>query len=476
MKTTKFTALVLTLALLIGCFSVLPVFAEENAESKQLEIVAQNIVYGEKIQIAYAVKCTLEEAQDVTLAYTCSDGTALKASLYKNGEILFDNKATDEVENYPIFVTKGFHANQFTEVVSAVAYIGDEVPTDATYKTYSVAEYLFAQLYKYNYINKTESDGGEDGKDFFRRNLYLSLMNYGTAAQQVINDQSGDLLLTNYCYIWTTDDAVSINGTKSALVKAGTEVSVSGAKSYTSIEGGIAGEPVTFSGQSFTATSAGVYNLSSESLINWFIEDFNNYPLGGSGTAYGVSTSSNLKSFILADPTNEANHVLAAYDGGSSDLFYGLNQTGIDNGVKISDGNNSNSKFTFEADIWFNIFDSKVIIYNYDSSNTDVTKGSNYGFILTFNPDGTLTMANVGAVATAENVSIAAKTWYNIRIEGDTQAGGKIELYVNDVLCATVEGTTKPIVTDSIKLLLPKKSTSTSALIYIDNIGINYYD
>ena len=59
MKKNRLTALILTFVLLFGCLSILPVAADEAVDG-QLTIVAQNVVYGEKIQIAYAVDTILK--------------------------------------------------------------------------------------------------------------------------------------------------------------------------------------------------------------------------------------------------------------------------------------------------------------------------------------------------------------------------------------------------------------------------------
>ena len=112
MKKNRLTALILTFVLLFGCFSILPVFAEEAAADGQVKIVAQNVVYSEKIQIAYAVDYDTATAEnDVKLSYTVDGET--KLATYWGVETIND------VE-YPVFVTEGFHANEFTKQVSAV--------------------------------------------------------------------------------------------------------------------------------------------------------------------------------------------------------------------------------------------------------------------------------------------------------------------------------------------------------------------
>ena len=244
MKKNRLTALILTFVLLFGCLSVLPVFAEEAAADGQVKIVAQNVVYSEKIQIAYAVDYDTATAQnDVKLAYTVDGETTL--ATYWGVENV---KGTD----YPVFVTEGFHANEFTKQVSAVAYTGEEAPAGATPKLYSVGQYFYSMLYKQNYITKTE------GKDGARKDLYLSAIEFGTNAQKVLDDATGNALLDQYCFVYAADD-VYINGDYAALVPAGTELTfvAAGATGY---ELTIDGEITELDGNTYTA-EAGVKAL-----------------------------------------------------------------------------------------------------------------------------------------------------------------------------------------------------------------------
>ena len=244
MKKNRLTALILTFVLLFGCLSVLPVFAEEAAEDGQKKIVAQNVVYSEKIQIAYAVDYDIDTAEnDVKVAYTVDGET--KLATYWGVENV---KGTD----YPVFVTEGFHANEFTKQVSAVAYTGEEAPADATPKLYSVGQYFYSMLYKQNYITKTE------GKDGARKDLYLSAIEFGTNAQKVLDDATGNALLDQYCFVYAADD-VYINGDYAALVPAGTELTFAAAGA-TGYELTINGEITELDGNTYTAV-AGVKAL-----------------------------------------------------------------------------------------------------------------------------------------------------------------------------------------------------------------------
>ena len=245
MKKNRLTALILTFVLLFGCFSILPVFAEEAAADGQVKIVAQNVVYSEKIQIAFAVDYDTATAEnDVKVAYTVGGETTL--ATYWGVENV---KGTD----YPVFVTEGFHANEFTKQVSAVAYTGEEAPAGATPKLYSVGQYFYSMLYKQNYITKDD-----EGKDGARKALYLSAIAFGTNAQKVLDDATGNALLDQYCFVWAADD-VYINGDYAALVPAGTVLTFDAAGA-TGYELTINGEITELDGNTYTAV-AGVKAL-----------------------------------------------------------------------------------------------------------------------------------------------------------------------------------------------------------------------
>ena len=115
MKKTRIISLILVLSLIFGVLSVLPVSAEEtDSASTAVDILAQNVVYDEKVQIAYAVDVPLAEAENVTVEYYLEDApeTVYKAELLDVTNPNYVYKGTN-----PIFATLGFHATDFTDVV-----------------------------------------------------------------------------------------------------------------------------------------------------------------------------------------------------------------------------------------------------------------------------------------------------------------------------------------------------------------------
>lgn len=268
MKKTRIISLILVFSLIFGVLSVLPVSAEEtDSDSTAVEILAQNVVYDEKVQIAYAVDVPLAEAENVTVEYYLEDApeTVYKAELLDVNNPNYIYKGTN-----PIFATLGFHATDFTDVVYVTAYIGDKAPENAVYKRYSVAEYFYSRLYKDDYINKTVDETDDDTiaatkPDFNRKKLYLSMVDYGRYAQEVIiNDKGGNVtLITDYCYLWTTEDGITINGAKSTLVAPGAAVTLAGADSYTATK--VGGEPTDITA-SYTAEAGVIAKIAAKTV------------------------------------------------------------------------------------------------------------------------------------------------------------------------------------------------------------------
>ena len=426
MKKNRLTAIVLTFVLLFGCLSVLPVFAEE-AESAQVDVVAQNIVYSDTIRIAYALNCSVEDAKagNVKLSYTV-DGVTKLATLWKNGEELYEGK--------PIFVTRGFHANEFTDVVTAVAYTGATAPEGAIAKTYSVAEYLFAQLYKYDFINKTEQDGGDDGLDFERRELYLALMSYGTQAQKILDKADESALLDNYCYLWTTEQAVTINGAKSALVAPGATIALAGADAFVLDNGN---EPIE-AGASYVAAKGMVAKVSAVAVdpTKPVVSTFEDGKVSNDYVSHSAE-GSYIQFSVAEDPTNAANKVLQVErtEGTATHEW-----TTIKASNNVQDGN----CITFETDIYVarrQGYLSYLRVIGKNSSGADtqllslifqITSTSNSGE----NPYITITQEgsgnyNAGTLATT---AFVPNEWVNIKLEfyrGGTNSTTCTKLFID---------------------------------------------
>lgn len=226
MKNTKLSKIILlaiSVAVLVGCALAFSVSAAEEKTTDDM-IVAQNIVYGDKVAIAYAVNVPVADAANTTVNYYWEGASdVVKKATY------FSDCIIDDVV-YPVFITEGVAAKELAKV----AY----VTTDGgnTYKSYSAAEYLYVRLYVDGFGAKTEADVGEDGKDYNRKLLYQNLLNYGEQAQ-IIFDHNADKLVTDCTIAYTNADDITINSGEYAFSVAGSVATVnieySGSEAYT---------------------------------------------------------------------------------------------------------------------------------------------------------------------------------------------------------------------------------------------------
>ena len=320
-RTSKFLFLCLSLTLIVGAALGISVSATETEGNGQIDILAQNVVYGEKVSVAYAVDASVEDAVagKVKVSYYLATepsvvykaelrDTTVSTNLYTvtddNGTP--DDTTDDTTVSYPVFATLGFAPQDFTDVVFAVAYTGDSVPEGATYKEYSVAEYLYSKLYKDGFINKTETDIGLDGKDYKRKVHYENMMAYGASAQDLIDGET-ETLITDYCYLYTEkDSAIKVNGVSSTLVAPGTEVTFSGSTEF--ILNKLSGETEEIT-SSYTAKAGEVIKITGAITV---INDFED---GNITNSYVSHTNTNEEGTgaqiaLGTDPENAANKVL----------------------------------------------------------------------------------------------------------------------------------------------------------------------
>ena len=164
----KLLSLVLVFTLLVGTFAVLPVYAAEATPS--IEIVSNNVLYGENYHLMYAVE-TANAPAGAEIVVTISDG--------ENTYETESRGALDGFEN--VFVSKkGVAAQDLATVFTATAKLmdGETVVATAT-QTYSVLEYVYTMLLvKANAENSTVTD---DEKAMFN-----ALLDYAAKAEKVL--------------------------------------------------------------------------------------------------------------------------------------------------------------------------------------------------------------------------------------------------------------------------------------------------
>lgn len=220
-KITKIALIVLSVALLLG--TVIG-FTVNAAEATEYEILAKNVIYGDRTNVVFAVNATVEEANagTVKVAYKWGeDGEVKNATLLDTTDV---NNLLDKT--YPAFAINGVALKELGNVVYATAYTGDAPAEDAKWVTYSAAEYFYSRLYKDGFVNKTEADG----KDNNRKLLYQSMLESGKQAQIVL-DYNTDKLVTEYNYVYTTHADVTIAGDKAAFDVATVEPTYIGSAS-----------------------------------------------------------------------------------------------------------------------------------------------------------------------------------------------------------------------------------------------------
>ena len=233
-KISTLVVSVLALALLIAVTMGISVGAEENTE---ISIIAQNIVYGDRVAVAFAVNADPANASDITVKYYWEDENEVKEAELLDPTVtdnLYQKKDSEGnvIASYPVFVTEGVPAKDLSRVAKAVAYTGDTAPAEFAHD-YSVAEYLYSRLYKDGYKDKTEADG----KDYERMKLYNLLLEYGAQAQTVLENYGSanpEPLVTESVYAYTETEGVTLNGASFAFAPAGETLSVTPA--YTDSE------------------------------------------------------------------------------------------------------------------------------------------------------------------------------------------------------------------------------------------------
>lgn len=203
MKNTKFSKialLVLSVAILVGCALAFSASAEEAPADNA--ILAQNLVYGDKVAVAYAINASIEDAAagKVTVNYYWEGAS----DNVKKATYISDSTYKKDGVEYPVFITEGVAPKELAKVAYAT--------TDGeNYKTYSAAEYLYVRLYEDGFADKTEADGGKDGKDYNRKLLYQHLLSYGAQAQIIFNNEA-DKLVTDYSIAYTNSDLINFGG------------------------------------------------------------------------------------------------------------------------------------------------------------------------------------------------------------------------------------------------------------------------
>ena len=178
----KLLSLVLVFTLLVGTFAVLPVYAAEATPS--IEIVSNNVLYGENYHLMYAVE-TANAPAGAEIVVTISDG--------ENTYETESRGALDGFEN--VFVSKkGVAAQDLATVFTATAKLmdGETVVATAT-QTYSVLEYVYTML-----LVKANAEGSTVTDD--EKAMFNALLDYAAKAEKVLCADR-ETKINDYAYV-----------------------------------------------------------------------------------------------------------------------------------------------------------------------------------------------------------------------------------------------------------------------------------
>ncbi len=220
-KLIKIALLVVSFALILGVVIGFGV----SAEPTEASIIAKNVVYGEKVSLAFAVDVTLDEADTAQVTYYWEgDEANIKTATLLDPASENGTYTDASGIKHPVFVTEGRPAKELGRVCYA------SVDGGKSYVTYSATQYLYDRLYKSNFVSKTDADG----VDYNRKLLYENLLDYAANAQVVLNYNTTELA-NALPYAYTTDKEILINGQESAIGENEITVSYTGTGSLVSL-------------------------------------------------------------------------------------------------------------------------------------------------------------------------------------------------------------------------------------------------
>ncbi len=456
---TKIFVLIVAMALLVGSVVGLSVSAEGGTAPK---IVSQNISYDGDFSIMYAVeKATVTEGQSITLnVYDAVPAEGVDPIWTKT--LAYDAPTSQDpgVESY-IFTTPGVAAKDMGVTYYAEAVCGT---AKSAVKRYSVAEYAFEMLFSAGKVNATE------GADLARKEMYLSMLAFGSDAQYLLNGlNSAEALVEDYLYA-KMPAGYAIDGVYNAATYKNntTEITL---PEYT---GALVGDKPA-KGWYVVKYSADTYERSEEILQAGTVVTVDAYTVitlsdkaesakheGGvyynsdaEGVRYDFETGTmeNAKEGFIGssdwkEPTSDRailetlgddNKYAHLYRTGSADANFYLTYT---------DSNTTSGTTTVENHVMIMELDVKFENLVYSSGNNTPYKfvihhgtGTNLRttFYFGLSSDGTLSITGTNTIHTAENASaLEQDTWYNIRFEIWSDHVTKI--YVNGTYWKTIKG------------------------------------
>ena len=226
---------VLALALLLGAVVGISATAAEDATAPAANekwVISANVAYADDIHPYFAIDADLVE--DVALLSVTVDGKATEISTEKT-------EIKDGVFAYVVEAAGVVAKNMGKTLPIVVKYNGEVVEETS----YSVAEYFYERLYKNGFAKKF------DGEDCLRKELYISTLEYGAAAQKLL--APGTKLVTEFVYVVDGNNAGFWDSSKNYV----TEDKVIKVTSYPTLDNdGV-----------ISYVSAGMYKINASAII-----------------------------------------------------------------------------------------------------------------------------------------------------------------------------------------------------------------
>ena len=199
----KTLSALLVIALLLGAMSITTFAAEETT----VEIISNNVQYGETLKLMYAVDAAnLKDGDEIVLEIRDYNGNAVAARRLANQVV--------REKDCAIFVSeKGVPSQNIAAEFTATAKVvrgGETVATSAT-TTYSVLEYFFERIL----VSASTTD--------LERAAHKAHIEYAAAAEAYFYPEERETKIPDYAYVRVAENG-SFGGRKAAMVKIGTSL------------------------------------------------------------------------------------------------------------------------------------------------------------------------------------------------------------------------------------------------------------
>ena len=207
--TKRALSFLLAFTLLFSALSVFGVSASETVE-KSVEIVSQNVYYGDTLKLMYAVKAEgLASAERVAIKLYDRENNEIETITSSQKQTVNGVECLVFVSNY------GVPAQSIDTEVYAKAIVTDSgsVVAESAILKYSVLEYLYERL-------TVSKDNGKVTED--QEAMYEGLIEYAGLAEKVLTNKTENEKIANYSYVSVKNGTV--DGDSGAIFKKGNTV------------------------------------------------------------------------------------------------------------------------------------------------------------------------------------------------------------------------------------------------------------